>query len=368
VVIPDAYSNWAECCDEVQGYKLLTDKQGRKNMKKMQFILVVFVCVIALAFLFPVSGHAYDKKNPMVLKCGIANPPMDMKSRTIKRLGDFVEKRTDGRIKFKYFYGASLIKKPQFVDAVSRGIADISTGPISFVTGKIPALSIFEIYGAYKLDKFLEMQEAVEPTLIKLFKQKKIRPLFIQYSGSCIFPDKTKFLKTPKDWKGQKMRLAGRWQSTLAKEWGASPVFMPPSELYLALQRGVIDGYMLIYDIVYGLKLYEVAPYIADTNFSNNIEVVTMNLRKWNALTKGDRKIFEDGIKEIKPWTYRETLKYYDVIKKNIVSKGGKIYELTPEEKSLYLKDAYALYPEVRKISGPIGNKFVDILAKFRDR
>jgi C4-dicarboxylate-binding protein DctP len=212
------------------------------------------------------------------------------------------------------------------------------------------------------------MQEAVMPTMIELFGQKGIYPLMIQYSGSCIFPHKTKFLKTPEDWKGQKMRLAGRWQSTLGKMWGASPVFMPPADLYVALQRGVIDGYMLIWDIVYGLKLYEVAPYIVDTDYSNNAEVVTMNLKKWEQLSKADQDIFNQASNEVKPWTYRETLKHYENLQKDILSKNGKIYHLSADEKSRYLKDAFALYPEVREVSGPIGNKFIDILEAFRDK
>ncbi len=327
-----------------------------------------FVTFLTIMFFSNSQALAYDEKDPMILKAAIANPPGDMKAKTIKRMGDMIEERTNGRVKFKYFYGTSLIKKPQFVDAVAKGIADISTGPVSFVTGKIPELSIFEVYGAYKLDKFLEMQDAVEPTMIELFEQKGIHPLMIQYSGSCIFPHKTKFLKTPEDWKGQKMRLAGRWQSTLGKTWGASPVFMPPAELYVALQRGVIDGYMLIWDIVYGLKLYEVGPYIADSGFSNNAEVVTMNLKKWQQLSPADQEIFNKTRNEIKPWTYQETLKHYDNLKKDILAKGGKIHKMTAEEKSLYLQDAFAVYPEVRKVSGPIGNKFIDILEPYRDK
>jgi TRAP-type C4-dicarboxylate transport system substrate-binding protein len=338
-------------------------------MKKSCFILFValFLFLTVIPFVMNPSASAYSEKDPMVLKCGIDNPPGDMKSRTIKRLGDFVEQRTNGRIKFQYFYGGSLIAKPQYVDAVAKGIADISTGPVSFITGKIPELSIFEVYGSYKLDKHLEMQEAVEPLLTKLFEEKGVHHVMLQLTGSTIFPHKTKFLKKPEDWKGQKMRLAGRWQSTLGKMWGASPVFMVPGDLYIALQRGVIDGYMLIYDIVYGLKLYEVSPYIMDSGFSNNIENVTMNLKKWNALSKTDQEIFNAAVQEIKPWNYYETLKYYDYLKKDMISKGAQIYYLTPEEKNLYLKDAFALWPELRKISGPIGNKFMDILKNFKD-
>jgi TRAP-type C4-dicarboxylate transport system substrate-binding protein len=343
-------------------------RRGIMRSNIWRFSGMVFVVLVGCTFLFAGSSMAYDEKDPMILKCGIDNPPMDMKSRTIKRIGDLVQERTNGRIQFKYFFGGSLIKKPQYVDAVSKGIADISTGPVSFVTGKIPELSIFEVYGSYKLNQALEMEAAVEPLLTELFETKGVHHVMIQYSGSCIFPHKTKFLKTPVDWKGQKMRLAGRWQSTLAKMWGASPVFMPPNDIYLAMQRGVIDGYMLIYDIVYGLKLFEVGPYIADSNFSNNIENVTMNLKKWQALTKGDQEIFTKAVNEVKPWHYAENLKHNDALKKDMISKGAKIHYMTPEEKALYLKDAFGLWPEVRKISGPMGNKFADILEKFRDQ
>lgn len=331
--------------------------------RSMSNVLKVFVVVaVGFTFLFSTSAMAYDEKKPMVLKAAIDNPPGDMKAKTIKKLGDMIETQTNGRVKFKFFYGSSLIKKPQFVDAVARGIADISTGPVSFVTGKIPELSIFEIYGGYALDKYVALQKAVWPDMKELFMPKGVYPLMFQYSGPAIFPHKTKFLKTPADWKGQKMRLAGRWQSTLGKQWGASPLFAPPSDLYLMLQRGVIDGYMLIWDIVNGLKLYEVSPYIVDTGFGGNIEVVTMNLKKWKALSDADQAIFLKVVEEVTPWTYTETLKQYDKIRKAIAAKGGKIHMLTAQERELYLKDVRALYPQVKKLSGEIGNKFIDTI------
>jgi len=335
---------------------------GKGKALLMLAALTVFVLVFSGAVM------AYSEKEPMVFKCSIDNPPGDMKSRTIKQLGDIVESKAKGRIKFEYFYGGSLTKKPQYVEAVARGIADISTGPVSFVTGKIPELSVFEVYGSYALDKFLDMTEAIHPLMTELMKEKGVHHVMVQYSGSTVFAHKKKFLSKPEDWKGQKMRLGGRWQSELGKTWGASPIFLQPNELYMAVDKGVIDGYMLIWDIVYGLKLYEVAAYNVDTNFSNNLEHVTMNLKKWQTLTKEDQAIFNAAIKEVNPWSYRETLKYYDDVKKDIVSKGMKIHELTREEKALYLKDAYAMYPEVRKVSGALGNKFVDILEKFRDK
>ena len=172
----------------------------------------VIMIMITLCLGLTLSGTAlaYDAKKSMQIKCAIDNPPVDMKARTIKMMGDIVEKKSNGRIKFTYFYGGSLIKKPQYIDAVAKGIADISTGPVSFVTGKIPELSIFEVYGAYRLEDHHAVQRTVGPLLTELMAKKGIHHLMCQYTGPVIFAHKTKFLKGPGDWKGQKIRLAGR--------------------------------------------------------------------------------------------------------------------------------------------------------------
>ncbi|MFH1488382.1 MAG: TRAP transporter substrate-binding protein [Pseudomonadota bacterium] len=335
-------------------------------MTRIKLMGLVFIIFIGIGALCSGTSQAYSEKEPFIMKCGLATPPGDVYSRTIKRLGDHVEKGTSGRVKFKYFYGASLIKKPQFVDAVAKGIADISAGPISFVTGKIPQLSPFEIYGAYNLEKFAEVVKAAEPIVQDIFRSRGVHIPMYHYPGPAIFCHKTKLLKKPEDWQGQKMRLGGRWQSTLGKMWGASPVFMPPSELYLALQRGVLNGYMLVWDIVYGLKLYEVSPYIVDTGFSLNLEVITVNLNKWNSLSKEDQGIFSEAAREVTTWGYHEILKKQKKIRDDLLSKGVKIVDLSQEERQSYLKDAFSLWPEVGKVSGPEGVKLIEILKNFQ--
>jgi len=339
-------------------------------MKRLILGFTAAVCAILVGIMFGISDFAlaYSEKEPMVLKCGIDTPPTEDEARMVTLLGNLVQKRTNGRLKFQFFYSASLIKKPQLVEGVARGIADISIGPVSFVTGKIPAASIFEVYGCYVLDKWTEVERAINPILVKLFEQHGIHHLGVFYSGPALFPHKTKFLKSPDDWKGQKMRLGGRWQSALGKEWGASPVFMPPPDLYLALQRGVIEGFMLPWHLVHAFKLYEVTPYITATGFSNNLGIITMNLKKWNALTESDQEIFNRTTDELRIWSYLEMLTSLDREREDIISKGGKVYDLNPEEKSRYLKSAYEMWPEVRKVSGPIGNELCDILENFREK
>src|SRR4030043_2448924 len=150
----------------------------------LNFVIVLIASVMSVTLVFSGFVFAYSKEKPMILKAAIDNPPTDIKALTIKRMGDLIEAKTNGRIKFEYFYGGSLIKKPAFVDGVAKGIADISTGPVGFVTGKIPELSHFAIFGAYDLSKYPDMTKAVWPTLIELLAHENVYPLMCQYTGN----------------------------------------------------------------------------------------------------------------------------------------------------------------------------------------
>jgi len=83
-------------------------------------------------------------------------------------------------------------------------------------------------------------------------------------------------------------------------------------------------------------------------------------------LTREDRKIFQDTALEVEVWNMKETLNVLEKIKKDIVAKGGKIHVSSDEEKKMYMKDSYSLWPEVEKASGEMGKKFINILKKYR--
>ena len=172
--------------------------------KSINSVLLAGIVIICITLTFSTTAFAYDEKKPMVLKVGISSPATEDEAKAATMFGKIVQKRTKGRVQFKFFYGASLIKKPQLVEGVARGIADISIGPISFVTGKIPAASIFEVYGSYQLDRFSEMVKAINPILVELFEKYGIHHLGAFNPGPGLFVHKKKFLKSPKDWQGQK--------------------------------------------------------------------------------------------------------------------------------------------------------------------
>lgn len=71
-------------------------------------------------------------------------------------------------------------------------------------------------------------------------------------------------VRTLKDLKGLKLRAAGGPPADMTKALGAVPVTIPMPDTYLALQKGVIDGYWYSHESVLGFRTYEVTKYVTD--------------------------------------------------------------------------------------------------------
>jgi TRAP-type C4-dicarboxylate transport system substrate-binding protein len=74
--------------------------------------LVLFVFSICVALVFSTAAFAYDENSPMVLKAGISSPPTEDEARAVTLFGNEVQKRTKGRVQFKFFTVPPSLKNP----------------------------------------------------------------------------------------------------------------------------------------------------------------------------------------------------------------------------------------------------------------
>ena len=108
--------------------------------------------------------------------------------------------------------------------------------------------------------KLVSSLNALRLVFEKNLSEVSVEYLWSQTSGESIALCRNKFLKTPADWKGTKVRAAGRWQSEQIKAIGGSPQALDPSEIYLALQNGTVDCTLSVTILAPSLKLEQVAP------------------------------------------------------------------------------------------------------------
>jgi tripartite ATP-independent transporter DctP family solute receptor len=112
-------------------------------------------------------------------------------------------------------------------------------------------------------------------------------------------------INTPADLQGIKLRVPeGKWRVKMFQAYGANPSPMKFSEVFTALQTGVMDGQENPFTQIYSAKFQEVQKYLSLTGHVYTPAYATVGAKKWATLPEDVRKILEDTAKETQAFVY----------------------------------------------------------------
>ena len=277
-----------------------------------------------------------------------------------------IEKRTEGRIKFRSFYAGSLMKVNETYKAVRTGAVPVGTTSAASISGQIPAMAYAEAMAGMPNDAagFLEVAKPLGAVFDKLFAARDIKFLFMQPSFGTVVVCRDKFLKTPADWVGMKVRGAGRWQVQQVLAMGAGSVALDPAEQYLGLQQGTIDCALSVDWLALSLKLYEVAPKITSLRVPVNVSLYIANKAAWAKVSKADQKIVDEVSWEATKMSAIQLEKTMMQAQADMVKAGGTIYPLTDAERRMFLDKIRPVFAKMDAASGAEGKMVRAILEK----
>lgn len=258
-----------------------------------------------------------------------------------------VEKATQGRIKITVYPGGVLVKAPDHYDAAVTGIVDFGYVVHGYTPGKFPLTSVIEL-------PFL-FSSAVHGTRVFHELWKRFPEFAKEHSGvkvcwvwagdtGQLFTTK-KMVRSMEDLKGMKIRTHSLVLKSTLEILGAVPVTLPISELYEALQKGVIDGCITPWSAIYDFGLHEVVKYATVSNFYVPSFAMVMNINSFNRLSPEDQKVLDEmmgekmGLKAATVYDKAAQLGI-DVLKK----KGATIYTLTKDEQERWKKAVRDVY------------------------
>lgn len=211
-----------------------------------------------------------------------------------------IDKQTSGRVQFKAHYSGALTSAAETLNAVRNGGIPAGLAPASFVSGLIPPVAYLEPLFWLTADVTVagKALETLQPKLEDLFRQRGVEYLWLQPSYGLLVACRDKHLKQPADWKGLKIRAAGRWQGIQLTALGATPVAIDPGEQYLALQNKTVDCALSNGTLALSLKLHEVAPKITYLRGSVNASMYLMNAKSWQQLSPADQQTVRNVSRE----------------------------------------------------------------------
>jgi TRAP-type transport system periplasmic protein len=313
-----------------------------------------------------------------VLMCGIARAQElqyaiafnqnDGFAKLAAKWAEGVKSISGGKIDIKLALNGALVPLPQTLDAVSDGVVPIGMGAASFTSGTIPALGYVEMVGGLPLEKPTtgEALANIWGDMQALFAKRGVRLLWGAPAFSTGLVCRNGFVKNPEDWKGKKIRTAGRWQSKQVAAMGGTPLPMPPSELYVALQNGVTDCALMTPSIVTSARLYEVAPYYSDFDLPSNVTFTIINADVWNKFSEDQR----GAITKLSDKTTQDAaVSMRELATTDLKSLGekGKVYTLTPRERTALVNVSKPIFKEVAAAAGEgAGKAMTDKLAAYQ--
>jgi tripartite ATP-independent transporter DctP family solute receptor len=141
-------------------------------------------------------------------------------------------------------------------------------------------------------------------------EKKGLKVLAVWENGYRHITNSKRPINTPDDLKGIKLRVPeGKWRVKMFQTYGANPSPMKFSEVFTALQTGVMDGQENPFTQIYSAKFQEVQKYISLTGHVYTPAYLTAGARKWASLPEDVRRILEDTAKETQAWVYEKAAK-----------------------------------------------------------
>lgn len=272
-----------------------------------------------------------------------------------------IEKRTKGAVKITMFPGATLTPANQCYDGVVKGISDIGMSVLSYTAGRFPLMEVIDMPLGYKSGyQATRLCNAV----FNKFQPKElddVKAMYFHGHGPGLLHTKDKPVSKLEDLKGLKIRCTGT-TAKLVSHWGATPVAMPQTETYDAVQKGVVDGLMSPIETLKGWKFAEVTKNTT-LNYGSGYSLaffVVMNKQKWNALPKDVQTIIQKVNEEWIEKTGKAWDEYDKAGLELAKSKGHQFIPLSKQEDERWAKLAQPIlaeYVQAMKTKGLAGEE-----------
>jgi TRAP-type transport system periplasmic protein len=153
---------------------------------------------------------------------------------------------------------------------------------------------------------------------------------------------------TPKDLQGIKLRVPeGKWRVKMFQAYGANPSPMKFSEVFTALQTGVMDGQENPFAQIASAKFYEVQKYLSLTGHVYSPAYLAVGAKKWNSYPADVRKTLESTAKEVQAWVYEKAAKDDDILLQKMKSSGS--IQVNEANKDAFIAASKPVYEEFAK-------------------
>lgn len=204
-------------------------------------------------------------------------------------------------------YGSSQLGgDKELLQKLKLGTVDIAV-PSTVMSSEADIFGVFDM--PYLVKDRAHMQKIEKElfwTKIEPAAEKKgLKVLAVWENGFRHVTNSKRPINTPADLQGIKLRVPeGKWRVKMFQAYGANPSPMKFSEVFTALQTGVMDAQENPFTQIYSAKFQEVQKYLSLTGHVYTPAYVVVGTKKWEMLPADVRRVLEDTAKETQAYVY----------------------------------------------------------------
>ena len=258
-------------------------------------------------------------------------------------------KRANGKLGNKakvVVYGSSQLGgDKELLQKLKLGTVDIAL-PSTVMSSESDLFGIFEMpYLVKDREHMKRIEKAIVwPNLEPAIEKKGLKILAVWENGYRHITNNKRPIKVPADLQGIKLRTPeGKWRVKMFQAYGANPSPMKFSEVFTALQTGVMDGQENPFSQIVSAKFQEVQKYLSLTGHVYTPAYVTVGAKKWSGLPADVRKALEDTAKDMQSFVYSTAQNDENELLEKIKAAGVQVNEA---DKPAFVKASKAVYDE----------------------
>jgi len=318
----------------------------------MRLLKLIAGLVLAAGIALPASAQE------LVLKFGHVGAPGSLFDVSANEFARRANERLAGKARVEVFGSSQLGKDQELLQKLKLGTVDFAL-PSTVMSTVADEFGVFEMpYLVKNRDHMKRIEDKIfwaklEPAA----EAKGYEIIAVWENGFRHITNNVRPINTPADLQGIKLRTPkGAWRVKMFQTYGANPTPMAFSEVFTALQTGVIDGQENPFAQIYSAKFQEVQKYLSLTGHVYTPAYVAVGKARWQKLPADVRTVLEEVAKETQAFVYETAANMEDDLLAKLKAGGIKVNEA---DKQAFIDASKSIYSEYAA-TVPGGKEMVD--------
>jgi TRAP-type transport system periplasmic protein len=323
------------------------------------------VAIVAVAAAMTVASGGHLLAQEIEIQAGTTSPPGNVQSLSLDEYAERVNARIGGFGKVEVYHSSQLGSDEEMLQKLRLGTQDISQ-PSTIMSSLVPEFGLFDLpYLVASREHMVCITEhIIWPKLAPKAEARGVKILGVWENGFRHISNNVRPIVTPEDLSGIKLRTPqGVWRVRMFSQYGANPTPLAFSEVFVALQTGVMDGQENPYVNIAAGRFQEVQKYLTETRHVYTPSFPAVSVRKFESYPEEVKTVLLEEGRNLTPWVHELAGRMEDEVRDQLIADG---MEYNVADRAAFVAASQPVY-DLFASEVPEGRELIDEVLALAD-